>query len=127
MEIQLYQRAQRDAFLDEILVIKHNETAAEDKYKEIEKSSVLRDLSPYLGEHDIVRMKGRIDAAKSIPYDTKRPIILPRHHRVTKLLVDWYHRRYKHINHQTALNEIRQKYVIPALRVVMKGIRASCQ
>ncbi|XP_037042681.1 uncharacterized protein LOC119079015 [Bradysia coprophila] len=127
-ENKLYQRAQRDTFLDEILVLKHNETASTQKdEKEFERSSELRNLSPYLDEHDILRMKGRIDAATSIAYDTKRPIILPRRHRVTTLLVDSYHRRYKHINHQTALNEIRQKYVIPALRVVMKGIRTSCQ
>lgn len=124
-EIQLFQRAQRDTFLDEILVLKHNEGA--EKKKEFEKSSELRDLSPYLDDQNVLRMKGRIDAAESISPDTKRPIILPRHHRVTKLLVDSYHRRYKHINHQTALNEIRQKFVIPALRVVMKSVRKSCQ
>lgn len=123
----LYQRAQRDCFFDEILVLKHNETVSLAERKQFDKSSELRTLSPYLDENNVLRMRGRIDSATVISHDTKRPIILPRRHQITKLLVDHYHRQYKHLNHQTALNEIRQRYVIPALRVVMKQIRTSCQ
>lgn len=107
---------------DEILVLKHNEKDSLAEQKQFEKSSELRTLSPYLDECNVVRMKGRIDSATAVLQDTKRPIILHRRHRITKLLVDSYHRRYKHINHQTAINEIRQRYAIPALRVVMKQI-----
>lgn len=126
-ENALYQRAQRDVFLDEILILKHNENCPEEERKELQRSSELRRDSPYLDENNVLRTRGRLDAAKVLPLVTKRPIILPRHHRVTKLLVDSYHRKYKHMNHQTALNEIRQKYNIPAVRVVLKSIRNSCQ
>ncbi|XP_037034300.1 uncharacterized protein LOC119073091 [Bradysia coprophila] len=124
-ENHLFRRAQRDVFLDEILILKRNESA--ETPEEFEPSSELRRFSPYLDEQNVLRMKGRIDAAQSVTQDTKRPIILPRRHRVTQLLVDSYHKRYKHINHHTAINEIRQKFVIPALRVVMKGVRTMCQ
>lgn len=123
----LYRRAQQDVFLDEILILKHNEKAPRRHRKVIEPSSELRTFSPYLDEFNVLRHMGRIDAADSVSCDTKRPIILPRHHCVTSLLVDWHHRRYKHLNHNTALNEIRQTYIIPALRVVMKGVRNACQ
>lgn len=105
--------------------MKCNERVPLAQRKSFEKSSELSTFS--LDEKNVLRHRGRIDAADSINHDTKRHIILPRHHRVTELLVDWYHRRYQHLNHQTALNEIRQKYIIPALRVVMKGVRNSCQ
>lgn len=126
-ENHLYRRAQMDHFFDEIIVMRHNQRNSLEKYKDFHRSSTLRTYSPYLDEFDVIRMKGRIDAATAVTYETKRPIILPRKHRITQLIVDHYHRRYKHANHATALNEIRQAYAIPALRVVMKGIRASCQ
>lgn len=126
-ENYLYGTAQRDYYQDEIIILKHNAKVQIDKQKSLEKSSELFKLSPYSDDNEVLRIRGRIDAAKCLSQDTKRPIILPRRHYITKLIVDHYHRRYKHLNHQTALNEIKQKFDIPALRVVMKEVRNSCQ
>ncbi|XP_037024141.1 uncharacterized protein LOC119066028 [Bradysia coprophila] len=126
-EKRLYRRTQIDPFVEEIISTRYNQGNSLKTYRDFNRSSTLRAYSPYLDEYDVIRMKGRIDAADAVSYETKRPIILPRRHRITQLVVDHYHRRYKHCNHATALNEIRQKFVIPALRVVMKGIRTSCQ
>lgn len=71
-------------------------------------------------------MRGRIDAA-NVMADTKQPIILPRNHHVTHLIVDSYHLKYHHINHETVLNELRQKYVIPRLRQLLKFVRTRCR
>lgn len=124
-ENALYHRAQRDVFVDEILILKKKKTLK--RHKKFERSSDLRSFSPYWDDKNVLREKGRLDAAKMLSPDTKHPIILPRHHQITKLLVDWYHRKYKHANHQTTLNEIRQKFIIPAIRVVLKSVRNSCQ
>uniref|UniRef100_A0A182NDR4 DUF5641 domain-containing protein n=1 Tax=Anopheles dirus TaxID=7168 RepID=A0A182NDR4_9DIPT len=70
----------------------------------------------------ILRVKGRIDACSYATYDTKRPIILPKVGKVTDLIVDDYHRRYRHQNHQTIINEVRQKFDIPALRMACHRI-----
>ncbi|XP_037029336.1 uncharacterized protein LOC119069388 [Bradysia coprophila] len=126
-ENHLYRRAQSDCFLDEIVVMKHNQNRPLKEQKDFEKSSILRTYSPYIDEDGVIRMRGRSDAATVLSHDTKRPIILPRRHRITRLIVDYYHRRYKHINHSTVLNQIQQKFIIPALRVVLKSIRTSCQ
>lgn len=53
-------------------------------------------------------MRGRIDAAL-ISDTAKRPIILGRHHYVTHLIVNYYHKKYKHLNHHTVLNEVQKK------------------
>ncbi|XP_055920785.1 uncharacterized protein LOC129952291 [Eupeodes corollae] len=48
-------------------------------------------------------------------------------HCITSLVVDDYHRKYHHLNHETALNEIRQKFHISELRVLLKSVRRDCQ
>lgn len=72
-------------------------------------------------------MKGRIDSAKKIVFDTKRPIILCNSHPLTELIVRSYHLRYGHQNFETVINEIRQRFVINRLRPLLKKIRLSCQ
>lgn len=110
-----------------MVIIRHNETAPVDHQKEFEKSSLIRTCSAYLDENDVMRIKGRIDACPTVPESIKRPIILSRLHYVTHLIVYSYHKQYKHLNHQTVLNEIRQKYWIPNLRSVLNNIRNNCQ
>jgi transposase InsO family protein len=46
---------------------------------------------------------------------------------VTFLIVRYYHDRYAHQNNELVLNEVRQKFWIPDLRVVLKKVRNSCQ
>ena len=46
--------------------------------KNISKSSLLYKCSPYLDEHNVLRIGGRIDAATNQCETVKRPIILPR-------------------------------------------------
>lgn len=116
---QLFKRAQYDCYGEEVNVLK----LAGNK---VDKKSKLYQLSPYLDEKGVIRMRGRIDAAKTHT-DTKRPVILPRDHRITELIVTSYHTKYHHINHSTALNELRQMYVISRLRQLLKSVRSKCQ
>lgn len=98
-----------------------------DKQKDFDKTSIIRTCSPFLDEFGVLRVMGRLDNAHSISESAKRPIILAKDHFSTHLIVNWYHRKYRHLHHQTVLNEIRQKFWIPKLRVVLNGIRNSCQ
>lgn len=61
-----------------------------------------------------------------ITNETKNPIILSKNHYITYLLVDWYHRKYKHVHHETVINEIFQKYHIPGLRTLLHKVRTGC-
>ena len=126
-EYIIYKEAQRDSFPEELATLEKNESLTLENKRQLQKSSPLYKLSPYVDLHKVLRMHGRVDAAHNLEYDTKRPIILSKNHPVTYLIVMYYHRRYHHHNHETTVNEIRQKYVIPNLRNVLKRTRSKCQ
>lgn len=119
--IQLYRRCQHDAFSNEIWSLSSNPPVP------IEKVSPIYIYSPYLDDHGVLRVHGRIDAIEGVDVAVKRPIILPSRHRITSLIVRHYHRIYRHRHDETVINEIRQIFVIPRLRSVLKGVRADCQ
>ncbi|XP_072375544.1 uncharacterized protein [Diabrotica undecimpunctata] len=95
--------------------------------KTVNKSNSLYKLSPYLDEDGLLRIRGRLDEARDVISETKRPIILPRGSRLTLLIIEDYHKRYHHRNHEIVVNEIRQKFYIPKLRQLVKKIRTNCQ
>lgn len=117
-EESLFKRAQFDCFESEISKM---------RVEPLEKSDRLHRFSPYLDENGLVRVKGRIDAAKEVSDDVKRPIILPRDHRITHLIVADYHEQYHHVQHETVINEIRQRFLIPRLRQLVKSVRVACR
>ncbi|XP_055537951.1 uncharacterized protein LOC129725781 [Wyeomyia smithii] len=82
---------------------------------------------PVMDEHGMIRQSSRARKAKNLPFDTKYPILLPKDHSVTILLVDYYHRIYRHANSETVVNEMRQMYMIPRLRVLVKTVSRMCQ
>ncbi|XP_055619052.1 uncharacterized protein LOC129764216 [Toxorhynchites rutilus septentrionalis] len=94
---------------------------------ELAKSSNLYQNSPTVDEYGVLRIDGRIGAASHIRFDTRYPVILPRKHFVTELIVDHFHRAFGHAYFETVVNEIRQFYHISRLRTVVKQIAAACQ
>ncbi|XP_062705798.1 uncharacterized protein LOC134287620 [Aedes albopictus] len=64
----------------------------------VSKSSNIYKLCPFLDKYGILRMRGRLDLAPYVPYEAKFPTILPQQSTITKLLVDWFHRQYRHAN-----------------------------
>lgn len=125
-ENYLHRQAQLE-YADEVAVLQNNKAFNDDDMKQIDKTSQIYRLVPYLDENDVLRAKGRIDAAKGIGINTKRPILLPRDNHITDLIIRFYHAKYMHHNSETVVNEIRQKYVIPRLRTKLKTVVKSCQ
>ncbi|XP_055605426.1 uncharacterized protein LOC129753616 [Uranotaenia lowii] len=116
---------QRETYPDEMIVL--GETLIPEKScRKIEKNSPIRKLSPFLDEWGVLRMQSRIELSPCVPHDMKYPIILPKTHRVTQLLVDWYHRKYAHGNSETIVNEIRQRFHISNLRAVVQRAAKNC-
>lgn len=121
-EIQLFRAAQWEFYSQEINQLQR------DTKSSLERKSPIHDLSPIFDtQTKLLRINGRIDAMRGIDEFKKQPIILPREHRVTHLLLDSYHRQYLHRNFETTINEVRQKFFIPQLRMKMKSVRANCQ
>lgn len=116
-ETILYRQAQSETYSAEISQLMSKAS--------IHKSSDIYCKSPYL-EDGVLRVYGRIDEA-DVPWEQKRPIILPRECHITKLILLHYHEKFHHMNHETAINEIRQKFSISRLRTTFKTITRSCQ
>ncbi|XP_053691213.1 uncharacterized protein LOC128739741 [Sabethes cyaneus] len=91
------------------------------------KSSLLYKLSPFIGGDGLLRMKGRIDECTHVEECTKHPILLPKQHPVTDLIIASIHQKFCHMNHQTTLNEIRRRFYVPGLKSAYKRVRERCQ
>ncbi|XP_018395454.1 PREDICTED: uncharacterized protein LOC108773960, partial [Cyphomyrmex costatus] len=66
-------------------------------------------LTPFLDEHDILRVGGRLQRT-NWNFERKQPILLPSNDRFTKLLFEREHVRLLHANQQLLLNTIRERY-----------------
>lgn len=87
--------------------------------------SKLQGLSLFLDEQGIIRVGGRLGNA-DIPYEQKHPILLPRSHRFTDLLIEDFHRQLKHPGTATLQSIIQQQYWIIASRQVIRSRLRNC-
>lgn len=117
----LYRQLQQQTYPEEVKLL------SDSKRPLLPKASSLYKLSPVVDEYGVLRMRGRIDACEYVPDSCKQPILLPKRDHVTDLVIAEYHQKYKHINHETAMNEIKQKYYIPKLRSAYQRVRRNCQ
>ena len=110
----LYKRCQLDVYESDI------NTLQSGNY--LTKQSPIFKLTPYLDQFDVLRMKGRIDAIELVPFNVKRPIILPQKHNITNFIIDFYHRKYHHQHNEIVVNEIRQVFWITSLRAAVRAV-----
>ena len=95
--------------------------------KELPKNSKLLGLRPRLHEDGLIRSNGRLQYAEFLPFDVCFPIILPRKHWVTKLLVKYYHEQGCHIGgtNQT-LTDISSRFWIVSGREEVRDWEKEC-
>lgn len=79
-KVQLYVRAQFESYGREIAELQKPDNC-------LEKDNLLFKLSPYLDDKGVLRIRGRIDAVYEVDDEAKRPINMPRNHRVTELII----------------------------------------
>ncbi|XP_017469917.1 PREDICTED: uncharacterized protein LOC108361720 [Rhagoletis zephyria] len=110
--------SQREIFVNEVIRL--------EKGLSLPSESPLYKLSPWIDNEGLLRVHGRLDAVSWLAYDTKHPIILPSHHVVSRLIVAQEHKRMMHQNTEATICMIRQRYWIPNLRKVVRGVIANC-
>ena len=76
-------------------------------------------------EAGIYRCRGRL-VHSGLDVEAKTPIVLPKEHRVTNLLIERCHERVLHSGLRATLAEIRAKYWIPRGRQVVKMLLGRC-
>ncbi|XP_046145484.1 uncharacterized protein LOC123988783 [Osmia bicornis bicornis] len=77
--------------------------------REVHPKSELLCLTPFLDVDGIIRVGGRLTHA-AISYSRKYPIVLPRNHHITKLIISKEHIRNWHAGMQATLNSVRNNY-----------------
>ncbi|UYV69062.1 hypothetical protein LAZ67_6002216 [Cordylochernes scorpioides] len=87
--------------------------------------SPLIKLNPFLDKGGLLRVGGRLNNAL-LSFDQKHPIILPKAHYNTQLVIRHYHERLLHAGVQLTLSAIREKYWIPSGRCLVKQILFKC-
>ena len=78
-----------------------------------ENDATLLRLNPKKNEDGLLRMDGRSRLANELPYDTKHPILLPKKHPVTKLIVMEIHKSLGHgIGVKFVLTQLRSRFLV---------------
>ncbi|CAB3241795.1 unnamed protein product [Arctia plantaginis] len=72
------------------------------------KSSRLLKLDPAMYDDELLRVRGRLGASTELSFDEKHPVILDGSCPITRLLVQHYHERAMHANHETVVNNVRE-------------------
>lgn len=77
----------------------------------------LASLAPFKDEKDgLWRMNGRTAHANFLSYDERFPVILPKDHPVTRLIVRLFHQMSQHELVGRAMNDFRKLYVVDRMR-----------
>lgn len=77
----------------------------------INSRSCLTPLDPGIDEDGVIRVGGRLNHS-SLPYDQKHPIILPKNHKITELIIRKEHISGLHAGTQATLYNLRKNYWI---------------
>ncbi|XP_058816619.1 uncharacterized protein LOC131679884 [Topomyia yanbarensis] len=120
-----YKRAQQDVYANELALL--NATKPMQGMSVLPKRCALYKLNPSIDNEGVMRIHSRIDACDYADSFTKYPIVLPRGHALTKLVLQEIHEKYHHQCIETFVNETRKKFYIPKVRMECKKIRSDCQ
>jgi len=97
------------------------------KQKPLPASGKLLALNPCLDSNGIMRSNSRLVNAEILPFETRYPIILPRRHSVTKLIVKSEHEQGAHVcGTNYILSELSKKYWIIGDREAIRQWESAC-
>ena len=82
VEQDVMRLAHQDGFHEDYELVKRSKT--------LPSSSPIIKLNPRSDESGVIRSDGRLKFAEQLPYEVRHPVILPRGHWVTKLIVKHY-------------------------------------
>ena len=82
-------------------------------------------LNLFLDEQGILRSKGRIDKNMELKYHVVNPVVMSKHHHLTKLVIYYAHCKTMHMGLQSVLNFLRMHgmWVLKARQAVLSVIK----
>lgn len=96
--------------------------------EELNKGRNCEDLARKLklrDDYGILRCSGRLQNS-DLEQEAQYPIIIPRDHQFTRLVIEECHRRVKHSGVRSTLGEVRSRFWVPKGRQVVKKILREC-
>jgi hypothetical protein len=116
---------QKEAFPDEITILKREKDKQRPSKKGVTKSSKLAALSPFMSEDGILRVGGRLDRA-SISFHTKHPAIIPSKHHIVQVLIQHYHEKEGHSGARAVLASVQREFWIIRGRSRIRWMIGKC-
>ena len=113
----LIRRAQEKVYSEEFEALRQG--------KELDKTSTLITLSPFIDRHGVLCVGGRIGKA-SLPFDVRHPVILPPKERITALLVLQIHCDAAHPSVYRTHVQVRRRYWVPKGQITIRAILNKC-
>ena len=113
---------QRQYFSDEIKILEENQQKS--TKKTVKKSSPLYRLDPFL-QDGLLRVGGRISRAH-LPFEAKHPVLLPKDHPVSKLIIRKTHSMVGHLGRNTVLAKLQENYWILGANTTIKRLLFKC-
>ena len=107
---------QRECFHEEYVALKGG--------GQVKSNSKLANLSPIL-VNDVIRVGGRIHRAP-IAFEAAHPVVLPKSHPVSTLIVRYYHHILGHSGREHVLSAVRQCYWILRARSLVRQVLNKC-
>lgn len=121
-ELAILRAVQAEAYEDELSML----TQPHDK-KKLKASSKLYCLDPFIDEDGLIRVGGRIKKA-DVSIKVRHPVILPKHHHISKLLVRQAHEQSWHGGRGATLSTLRSNgYWIGGGRSAMNFTCTMCR
>ncbi|GFQ66072.1 uncharacterized protein TNCT_33471 [Trichonephila clavata] len=108
---------QREVFFEKIQTL--------ERKGQVSSQSKLVMLHPFLDDERILRVGGRLRNV-NVPKSTKHPIVLPKSHYITELVVRHYHHKYLHGGSELILSALRMQYWIISARTVVRKVIRKC-
>ena len=115
--------AQAEFFAKEIFFLENNANVDGSKIV----PALVLNLNLFLDQNGILRSRGRISKCLYFNYDVHNPVLLPREHKFTSLLINYCHLKVQHLGIGTTLNYLRELgYWIPKGRAAVKSEIGNC-
>ena len=87
----------------------------------VDTPNLVSQLNLFLDEHGIIKSKGRIDKNIDLKYHVVNPILMLKHHHLTKLVIYFSHCQTMHMGLQATLNFLRMHdfWILKARQAVL--------
>ena len=117
-EVMVLRQAQQESYCEESSRARRGEA--------LPSSSKILPISPSLGSDGLLRGNSRLRLAVHIAWEARHPIILPRRHQVTKLIVERLHKDSNHSGNNQVLALLSARFWLPGAWEEIRDCERAC-